>query len=189
MAIKKILITTILIPFVVLLILKAVFIIKSFISVKPPYFEYSMGEIFKEVSLEEAKNQMNFTVYEPKYIPKDMPMYKTAVRIKPENETPEINFYTPEFPGVKPGPLEGLRISQTTIDEDSDHSSERRIELKNGTVGWISSNSYDYKNENYKYIGISFEINNTNIWVGWFGKEVDQSEVMRVAESMVPEGL
>lgn len=187
MVTKKILITIILIPFIVLLILKAAFIVKSFMPVEPPYFEYSMGEIFKEVSLEEAKNQMNFTVYEPEYIPKNMPTYKTAVRVKPENETPEINFYTPEFPGVKPGPSEGLRISQTTIDENNDHSSERKIELKNGTVGWLNSNSYDYKNENYKYIGISFKINNVNIWVGWFGKKVDQNEVIQVAESMIPE--
>lgn len=153
--------------------------------IKYPYFEYSMGEIFKEVSLEEAKNQMNFDVYEPKYIPVGMSSYKVAIRIKPENETPEIDFYTPEFPGAKAGPppIKGIRITETSLPEKSSSQIQKRnISIKDIPAKVESS-------EINGYLGISFKIKDTNIWIGSLGNIANEIELTKIAESMIPEGL
>lgn len=179
----KILLFVLLSPFVLFIWYKMMIFLFPSVFIRPPYFEYSMGEIFKEVSLEEAKSQVDFDVYEPKYVPAGMPPYKVAIRIKPESETPEIDFYTPEFPGAKAGPppIKGIRIGETSLPQkESSETEKRKLFIKNIPVEVESSNINDY-------LGISFKIKDTNLWIGSLGNTASETELVKIAESMIPE--
>lgn len=149
--------------------------------VDPPYFEYSMGEIFKEVSLEEGKSQMNFQVYPPNYIPAEFPEYKTAIRVRPENEAPEIYFFTPHFPGTEEGitPANGIKIVEYPLSKRDSYDLEGQNIMISGTSAWLDGPGSDNK------YGLSFQIDNTAVDISWFGDKANKEELVKIAEAMI----
>lgn len=150
--------------------------------VKRPYFEVGMGEIYKEVTLEEAKKAVAFEVFRPSYLPPNMSSYKIAIRTKPKNNS-EVVFFTPEFPGAKPGPLEGLVISQSLTQE-----LEKSLKTQARTLKVDSTKILFFSLKPQDGWGIFFKKNGTQIYAYWFGKKANKKELLKIGKFLILSG-
>ena len=141
-----------------------------------PYFEVGMNDIYKEVAFEEAIGSVAFTVFYPRYLPSGMPPYKVALLTRPEPNS-KVAFFTPKFPGVKPGPLKGLVIMESL--KDLPLAGQEETFILNSTIAKIFS--FAPHQSGWRII---FSKDGTNIEISWFGKEANKEELIKVAKSM-----
>lgn len=143
--------------------------------VKPPYFEVSMGEIYKEVSFSQAQEKAGFKIFRPVYLPPNLPSYRVAIKTKP-TRTKEVAFYTPDFPGSKPGPLKGLLIRESPALEPERNIASRSKKIKiNSAVALI------FPLKPAKGWGFYLKRNGTGIKASWFGAEANPDELEKLA--------
>ena len=175
--------TIIFLPLIFLYILSS----NNFTSVAPwaivnePYFAVGMGYIYKETTMKEAQQSVNFKVFQPLSRPLDKPIYRVAINVKPKAiANSEVYFFTPEFPGAKPGPLGGLLIKESLTEEKELLESSTKSMINGTEVTIFSLSPQDG-------LGFYFKKEGTNIVGSWFSGEANQSELLKIAESIIKE--
>ena len=158
-----------------------------FINVAPwawvtePYFSVGMGYIYKETIIEDAQKSVNFKIFQPFYRPLGKPVYRVAINVEPKAiANSEVYFFTPEFLGAKPGPLSGLLIKQSLTEEKELPENTVKLIIDSTEVSFFSLSPQDG-------FGFYFKKEGTNIVGSWFGKDANQSELLKVAASIVAE--
>lgn len=158
---------------------------KNFIGMAPwdwvtePYFSVGMGYIYKETTIEDAQKSVNFKVFQPLYRPSAKPIYRVAINVEPKSmANSEVYFFTPRFPGTEPGaePIGGLLIKESLTEEELPENSTKSI-VSGTEVSIFSLSPQDGW-------GFYFKKEGTNITGSWFGKDANQPELLKVAESI-----
>ncbi|MEK7130658.1 MAG: hypothetical protein AAB793_03320 [Patescibacteria group bacterium] len=158
---------------------------KNFIGMAPwdwvtePYFSVGMGYIYKETTMEEAQRLVNFKIFQPLYRPFGKPIYRVAINVKPKSAAnSEVYFFTPRFPGTEPGtePIGGLLIKQSLAEEELPENAIKSI-ISGMDVSIFPLSPQDGW-------GFYFKKEGTNIVGSWFGKDADQLELLKIAESI-----
>ncbi|EKE15488.1 MAG: hypothetical protein ACD_11C00158G0002 [uncultured bacterium] len=149
--------------------------------VTEPYFEVGMGYVYKETTMEEAQQSVNFKVFKPFYRPSGKPIYRVAINVKPKAiANSEVYFFTPNFPGTEPGtePFGGLLIKQSLTEEKELPKNTAKLIIDSTEVSFFSLSPQDG-------LGFYFKEEETNIVGSWFDKDADQSELFKIAESII----
>lgn len=145
-------------------------------------FDYAMDPLYQEISLEEAKKQPSLKIYEPSYLPEGMRIDMVEKIIEPEKFVPEISLSISDLSEDKE-----IFITQSKIKSDflskwlMPRGISEKTVLVNGIHGKLTSNSDDKD-----YLQLKFIIGYTSVRITRNDKRIEDSELIKIAESMFP---
>lgn len=154
-------------------------------------FGYLMNPLYKEISLEEIEDytgSRGLKVYKPSYLPDGLKISKAEVIERPRNSQLIIVLSVSKLSDINSTGSKEISIREYLILDKNDSeikiptATTREIQINNTIIQLVTF-------ENSDYLHISFVVNSTKIQIIRLNSSLPETELIKIAESMIPEGL